>query len=207
MFVPGCRMEMQLKHKNQLIQQLKENTAERDALLNRKSHAELTLATMQQAMEEHIFEYHESKNLLNEEIEARKAQIESDKKKIIENGNMLVNLRSSLQTLYEVLDCVNTGEDEEEEEQVVLEEVTSDPDLLEPVVKEISHDPIPVIEEDPLVLLEMVTEKMRILIEKLPQDPPSEFAELARETYQQNIANLLGQAEFDDKEAYEFCKY
>ncbi|CAG2055023.1 unnamed protein product, partial [Timema podura] len=197
------RMEMQLKHKNQLIQQLKENTAERDALLNRKSHAELTLATMQQAMEEHIFEYHESKNLLNKEIEARKAEIESDKKKIVENGHILVNLRCSLQTLYEVLDCVNTGEDDEEE-QVVLEEVTSDPDLLEPVIKEISHDAIPVIEEDPLVLLEMVTEKMRILIEKLPHDPPSEFAELARETYQQNIANMLGQAEFDDKEAYEF---
>ncbi|KAG7313242.1 hypothetical protein JYU34_000343 [Plutella xylostella] len=100
------RLQEQKYQTERLSTQLAVNTTRRDALLEGRKHAALMLDTLKNVGQEQTYAYVQEKKLLRERLEAEKKEESDLIKSLDEKGQLIINMKTSLQQINQLLSCV-----------------------------------------------------------------------------------------------------
>lgn len=189
------QMREQLRQRDRLTSQLNTIQARHDELSKKRDHGELMLATLKTTMGEDAMAYREEKKSLLSDIGAAIIQRDNYKKETKRLGEILLNLRSSLQTLYKMMDRVQ----DPNENSDILDE--SDTDFFYDNASLIVP-PEPT-EENAEVLMTMVYEKLNNLSRQIYYELDEEENERAKSNYETQIAENQSRNLFEEVDVYD----
>ncbi|KAJ9596646.1 hypothetical protein L9F63_012343 [Diploptera punctata] len=176
------RIEDQLHHKNHLLHKLFTNRKIRDHVDRKNNHGHVMLSSLESSMVDTTFAYKEEKGRLLTEIDELENISSQMREEVEENGDLFLVLRSSLQTLFEMISGIGEPSDVDPSKPPTAQQILMSQDAHETLKK--------------------VREKLNILIQMTPEfEKPT--LDKAKVLYQQNVISLVSKYIFSDVEIYD----
>ncbi|OAD59544.1 hypothetical protein WN48_08651, partial [Eufriesea mexicana] len=182
------RLEEQMKQRTRLVEQFNRNVKERDSLLSKKNEALSILSNFEHSLVASIEEYNADKNILIEQIAMQKKREFERRNSKKERGELLMDIRASLQNMVAMLVCVKRSN------RVTTKRPTDE------FEKQIDIPMIEKMETEGLALLSTVSRKVGALFGMSNFEFNKDREERAKDLYQTYISDYRSRLKFKDTE-------
>lgn len=171
-----------MQHQRESYEKLKDFAEKvsnnRDILLNKFFHFNKMYTTLFFTMADTTLDYKTKKKELLEEMENCENKRKVIEEKITLRGNLLVNIRKSLQLIFQICKNVNSDKDTKKKKHLMIGGVVEEDDL-----------PKKDVFQDPNELVSLITEKLSFLLAHTPQEIKEE-EQFEANMYFQNYVKL-----------------